>query len=168
MGLTKVETQIRTFQVKKTPVEIHNLLTSKISEKKAEEIIILAQEEAEDLKKEMHEEAIALKEKSAQEGFDEGLIAGRNLLLDLTARLGLVYPNGESLQIVAEHLGCESVDRFPVVGVEAYEALEHDEELSVALGIVGGPPSSAAAKSSASVARVDRSGPIERPSTRGL
>jgi type III secretion protein L len=41
--------------------------------KSAEEIVSIAEEEAEEYKKELHEEAAALKEKSSQEGFEEGL-----------------------------------------------------------------------------------------------
>lgn len=41
--------------------------------RKAEEIVVLAEKEAEDLRKEIHDEAVALKEEARKDGFDEGL-----------------------------------------------------------------------------------------------
>ncbi|TDJ25344.1 MAG: bifunctional (p)ppGpp synthetase/guanosine-3',5'-bis(diphosphate) 3'-pyrophosphohydrolase [Gammaproteobacteria bacterium] len=46
------------------------------------------------------------------EGYERSLSAGENLLLELTDRLGLDFPNPKELQMVAENLGCESADRF--------------------------------------------------------
>ena len=46
------------------------------------------------------------------EGYENGRRAGENLLLELTDRLGLDFPDEESLHTLATHLGFESAERF--------------------------------------------------------
>ncbi len=46
------------------------------------------------------------------EGYENGRRTGENLLLELTDRLGLDFPDEESLHTAATHLGFESAERF--------------------------------------------------------